>query len=263
MTKNLCIDEMRNVCQQKVYDQNGNLILAGHWYNRFLFRYISIYITRIVILLGASASQVTICMLFSGLIGVVLASVHVLFANVCGVVLLYAFDVLDCVDGEVARWTKSSSMKGVYLDSVAHVFFNHAAKVILPIHLFLLREDCTYLAMAFAIYVLSITDQSLRKTYMRLIERYESNDHESISKVALERSIRSRRIVILVKILNEQFSIKTISFIAILFTYLNAGVSVSYLCWLLIALSVIAIIIRLLIDYRYGIPDKSHEKLAS
>jgi hypothetical protein len=95
---------------------------------------------------------------------------------------------------------------------------------------------------------------------MRLIEGNRRKDQESMSKEAQERAIRSKRLIILIKLLNEQFTIKSISWIAILSTYWITNISVAYFCWLWIALSVIAIVIRLVIDFRYGIPDKSHKK---
>jgi phosphatidylglycerophosphate synthase len=43
-----------------------------------------------------------------------------LVSAVAGAVLIQAYLLLDCSDGELARWTRRTSASGVYLDGVGH-----------------------------------------------------------------------------------------------------------------------------------------------
>lgn len=89
---------------------------AEHWAGRLYMRKVSLRVTRALIGTRITASQLTIVMTAAG----VLAGAALLIPGVSGAllaaVLMQVYLLLDCVDGEVARWRGQSSPLGVYLD---------------------------------------------------------------------------------------------------------------------------------------------------
>ena len=83
-------------------------------------RKVSPYVTRFALRAGLSANALTALMIPTGL----LAAVLLTFSNVAGAVgallLVQLQLLLDCSDGEVARWRRTSSATGIYLDQLAH-----------------------------------------------------------------------------------------------------------------------------------------------
>ena len=93
---------------------------AEHWVASAYLRDVSPYLTRILLKAGLSANGVTWLMI----VAAALAAVSTAWWVLAGAVLAAAFVqlqmLLDCCDGEVARWRQTSSPKGVYLDRVGH-----------------------------------------------------------------------------------------------------------------------------------------------
>jgi phosphatidylglycerophosphate synthase len=93
---------------------------AEHWVAHVYLRDISPYLTRPLLRSGISANGVTWLMILSGALAAVATGWPTLAGAVLAVVLVQLQMLLDCCDGEVARWRQSSSPKGVYLDRVGH-----------------------------------------------------------------------------------------------------------------------------------------------
>ena len=93
---------------------------AEHWAGRWYMRRISVYATWLLVRTGWSANAVTGLMIVAGLAGAAVTSVAGLAAAVGGAILIQVYLLLDCSDGEVARWRETQSMTGVYLDRLAH-----------------------------------------------------------------------------------------------------------------------------------------------
>ncbi|GMU41358.1 MAG: hypothetical protein AMXMBFR23_22240 [Chloroflexota bacterium] len=99
------IRELRVKCQG---------VHAGDWTVQPV-RWVSIYLTRILIPLGLTANQASILNLLVGLAAAACFAVGVT-AWPLGCALLALNMILDCVDGELARYRGSSSLTGLYLD---------------------------------------------------------------------------------------------------------------------------------------------------
>lgn len=93
---------------------------AEHWTATLYLRRVSPYLTRLLLRAGLSANQVTGLMIATG----VLAGLALLVPGPAGVVLAVVLAqaqmLWDCCDGEVARWNRTSSAVGVFLDKVGH-----------------------------------------------------------------------------------------------------------------------------------------------
>jgi phosphatidylglycerophosphate synthase len=94
---------------------------AEHWLARLFLRRVSLRVTALLIRTPVSANALTGWMIVVGLLGaVVIGLVAGLWGAVVGFVLIQAYFLLDLCDGEVARWRRTTSITGVYLDRVGH-----------------------------------------------------------------------------------------------------------------------------------------------
>ncbi|WP_181010438.1 CDP-alcohol phosphatidyltransferase family protein [Streptomyces sp. SM14] len=91
-----------------------------HWAGRLYMREVSLRWTRHLVNSRISPNQLTYLMVLTG----VLAGAALLIPGIAGALLaallIQLYLLLDCVDGEVARWRKQTSVTGVYLDRVGH-----------------------------------------------------------------------------------------------------------------------------------------------
>ncbi|MFT5276146.1 MAG: hypothetical protein ACI9WC_002211 [Arenicella sp.] len=104
--------------KEKVYSEDKRKIdpFFGRWYRVF-----SVPLSRLLCRTTITPNQVTLCQIMIGLVACLLI---VLADNpwwfLFAVVLLHLSYLLDCVDGEIARYKSSSSLEGVFLDKYAH-----------------------------------------------------------------------------------------------------------------------------------------------
>ena len=113
--------EVRAVTQAGVLERRS----AEHWAGRLYMRGVSGHVTRWVVSTRAldrvTPDHLTVLMIVVGLgaAGVVGLSAS-LWAAVVALVGIQVYLLLDCVDGEVARWRRTTSARGVYLDRLGH-----------------------------------------------------------------------------------------------------------------------------------------------
>ena len=93
---------------------------AEHWVAHAYLRDISPYLTRILLRAGFSANGVTWLMIISAAAAAMATGWPSLLGAILAVILVQVQMLLDCCDGEVARWRQMSSPVGVYLDRVGH-----------------------------------------------------------------------------------------------------------------------------------------------
>ncbi|MFE7773620.1 CDP-alcohol phosphatidyltransferase family protein [Streptomyces sp. NPDC057445] len=89
-----------------------------HWGGRLYMREISLRITRVLVGTKVTPNQLTYLMTLAGVLALPALLVPGIWGAVLGVVMVQLYLLLDCVDGEVARWKKQYSLSGVYLDRV-------------------------------------------------------------------------------------------------------------------------------------------------
>jgi hypothetical protein len=100
------IPELRKLLQTNV---------LGH---PILQRVLSIYITRVILPTRITANQITVIMLLVG----VASAIPFFYGEIWwGLALSYLCILLDASDGEVARYRKTYSLKGIYLDLINHL----------------------------------------------------------------------------------------------------------------------------------------------
>jgi phosphatidylglycerophosphate synthase len=89
---------------------------AEHWAGRLYMRKVSLRVTRALIGTSVTANQLTVVMIAAGVLSGAALLIPGLTGALLSVVLMQGYLLLDCVDGEVARWRGQSSALGVYLD---------------------------------------------------------------------------------------------------------------------------------------------------
>ncbi|MDJ1131086.1 CDP-alcohol phosphatidyltransferase family protein [Streptomyces iconiensis] len=89
-----------------------------HWAGRIYMREISLRVDRHVVNTRITPNQLTYVMTVAGALAAPALLVPGIAGAVLGVLAVQLYLLLDCVDGEVARWKKQFSLGGVYLDRV-------------------------------------------------------------------------------------------------------------------------------------------------
>ncbi|MGW3665112.1 CDP-alcohol phosphatidyltransferase family protein [Streptomyces sp. NPDC005141] len=89
-----------------------------HWAGRLYMREISLRCDRYLVNTRITPNQLTYLMTLCGVLAAPALLVPGIAGAVLGVVMVQLYLLLDCVDGEIARWKKQYSLGGVYLDRV-------------------------------------------------------------------------------------------------------------------------------------------------
>jgi len=111
------IEELRTVTQPEHVRSRA---AAEHWVAHAYLRQISPYLTRPLLAAGLSANAVTWLMIAAAAASAIATTWVGLVGAVLAALLVQLQMLLDCSDGEVARWRGTSSPVGVYLDRVGH-----------------------------------------------------------------------------------------------------------------------------------------------
>ena len=93
-----------------------------HWAGRLYMRRISPHATWLFARLGWSPNAVTVGFIVCGVAAGVVAALGGLATAIAAAVLIQLYLLLDCSDGELARWSRRKSATGVYLDGIGHYF---------------------------------------------------------------------------------------------------------------------------------------------
>ncbi|GLX47140.1 transferase [Streptomyces hygroscopicus subsp. hygroscopicus] len=89
-----------------------------HWAGRLYMREVSLRVDRYLVNTRVTPNQLTYLMTVCGVLAAPALLVPGIPGAILGVVATQLYLLLDCVDGEIARWRKQYSLAGVYLDRV-------------------------------------------------------------------------------------------------------------------------------------------------
>ncbi|HWV87133.1 MAG TPA: CDP-alcohol phosphatidyltransferase family protein [Capillimicrobium sp.] len=111
------IAELRAVTQPpEIFARNS----GEHWAGRLYIRRLSPYLTRLLLRTPITPNGVTWLMILAGIAAAAVLTLPGVWPAVAAVVLIQLQILLDCSDGELARWTERRSPVGVYLDRLGH-----------------------------------------------------------------------------------------------------------------------------------------------
>ena len=122
------LDELRAVAQPaSIFARNS----GEHWAGRLYVRRYSARVTRLLIPTRVTPNALTWGMLAVGLAAAAVLTLPGVWPAVAAVLLIQLQILLDCSDGELARWRRQFSPAGVYLDRLGH----YVTETALPIGL--------------------------------------------------------------------------------------------------------------------------------
>ncbi len=133
-----------------------------HWAGRLYIRRASVYLTRAFLRTRITPNGVTCLMMLSGVAAAGALCLPGLLPAVAAFLLIQLQILLDCSDGEVARWRNVRSTAGIYLDRIAHWLTECALPIALGI-----RAEEPLLGLVVAVLVLLIKGESALVTVAR------------------------------------------------------------------------------------------------
>ncbi len=145
-------------------------------YSYLVQRRVSAYITRFCVRRGISASSAT----FIDLVFAIIASLFLYLGySIAGVVFIQIFGIWSCVDGEIARLTKTTSRLGDYYDTMVDRIAEFLIVGTLMLSMYRVVPDISWGTIFFAYIglVFLITASS---------EKYRSVFHENYPKKRVE-----------------------------------------------------------------------------
>lgn len=110
--------EVAEIKRRARLDPGKSSYQSNNLWSYLVVRRLSYYPTWLFLRLGASANQVTAISAISGLIGCGLLASGIYGAMIVGALLINLYDLLDHVDGNIARYNKSTSNYGKFIDSL-------------------------------------------------------------------------------------------------------------------------------------------------
>jgi len=122
------IAELRAVAQPPEVRGRRN---AEHWTASLYLRNLSPYVTWVLLKTSISANGVTGLMILIGWSTAAALLIPGIWGPLLAVVLGQLQMLVDCCDGEVARWRGTSSPAGVFLDKVGH----YSTEALIPLAL--------------------------------------------------------------------------------------------------------------------------------
>ena len=146
------IKKLREICQKPVINLNP-------FYARKVTRKISIYFTWVLIHLKASGNTISLSMLITGIIASLFFTLGNYSGYIIAVLLLQIWYILDHVDGELARYWKKTSAKGIFIDKLNHHIVHPLIFLFLGIGLYRqLDNPLTLILGGFTAYFLLLQD---------------------------------------------------------------------------------------------------------
>lgn len=165
------------------------------WWARVFSRPLSFLVTYPLINLGISANTVSVVSIFVAVIACILLMLGHPVSTI-GVFVFLFWDVLDCVDGNIARVRKTASLKGEYMDAISG--YTAPAFIYLAVGVAAYREPGILSGIGFWIVVVgavaSLSDLLSRIIYQKyLVTQLKVNVEKGTNGVSIEKE-RSRGI---------------------------------------------------------------------
>src|SRR3954453_17988920 len=127
-TQRPTIAELRAVSQPaRIFERNS----GEHWAGKLYVRRYSPYLTRLLLRTRLTPNMVTWGMILIGVVAAGVLSLPGLWPAIAVVALIQIQILLDCPDGEPARWRAQCSPAGIFLDRFGH----YLTETLLPIAL--------------------------------------------------------------------------------------------------------------------------------
>jgi len=171
------LQQLRKICARSQRYHKSS------WYAKKI-RHISIYFTWLLLHTSISANQTTILQIILAIIG---ALCFILNRFLLGVVLLQISYILDCVDGEIARYRKQSSLNGIFLDMIGHFSINPFIWLCFAVGIYFQLRNPLILVLGFVCLWFSLPIASLTIDHVVLkLLRSRRNKRQLIKEFSLQ-----------------------------------------------------------------------------
>lgn len=125
------VGELRAATQPpSIFERNS----GEHWAGKLYVRRFSPYLTRLLLRTPITPNGVTWLMIGDGVLAGLVLTLPGIAPAIAAFALIQLQILLDCSDGELARWKGISSPVGIYLDRVGHYLTETALPIGLGIH---------------------------------------------------------------------------------------------------------------------------------
>jgi phosphatidylglycerophosphate synthase len=127
---------MPSVAELRAATQPASLFARNsgeHWAGRLYVRRLSPHLTRRLVPTRVTPNAVTWAMIVVGVLAAMVLTLPGVLAACAAALLIQGQILLDCSDGELARWRKQYSPAGIYLDRFGHYLTETALPVALGI----------------------------------------------------------------------------------------------------------------------------------
>jgi phosphatidylglycerophosphate synthase len=195
-TRRPSVAELRAVAQPaSIFERNS----GEHWAGRLYIRRASPHLTRQLLRTPITPDGVTWLMIGAGVLAAAALTLGGIAAAIAAVGLIQLQILLDCSDGELARWLDRKSPMGIYLDRVGH----WVTEALLPIALGIRADGgwdhlgtYTTLGLVVAVLVLGVKGESA----LVIVARAESGrppaaDTEAVAAPRQSALRRARRLL--------------------------------------------------------------------
>jgi phosphatidylglycerophosphate synthase len=109
-------------------------VSGEHWAGRLYMRHLSIRLTRLLEPTRVSPDGLTWLMIAAGLAAALVLTVPHWWAAVIAMVLIQVQLLVDCSDGELARWRNRTGPAGIYLDRLGHYATDAGMAIAVGVH---------------------------------------------------------------------------------------------------------------------------------
>jgi phosphatidylglycerophosphate synthase len=109
-------------------------VSGEHWAGALYMRRLSIRLTRVLVPTRISPNALTWSMIPLGLAAAVLVALPHWWTALIAVLLVQAQLLVDCSDGELARWRGATGATGIYVDRLAHYVTDAGLVVAVGVH---------------------------------------------------------------------------------------------------------------------------------
>ena len=109
-------------------------VSGEHWAGRLYMRHLSIRLTRLVAPTPITPDGMTWLMIVAGLGAAFVLTVPHWWSAVAAMLLIQLQLLIDCSDGELARWRRRTGPSGIYLDRLGHYVTDAGLAIAVGVH---------------------------------------------------------------------------------------------------------------------------------
>lgn len=165
----------------------------SEFYSIYFSSHVSCFLTAIFSFTRISPNQITIAMIFFGIIGSLIVATGSHISIFIGSLFMIFLNILDASDGELARFQNRTSLLGDYLDRYGHYVTNSLFFLGIGIALYKISGSILFLYLAILIEISYTGDELLRDLLITCgLQKQQSNrkDLKFKTKIIINKNLK-------------------------------------------------------------------------